>query len=717
MLDWDTEGHVPLDVEAYKEVAQEILAQAPLPPTLVYKTRAGARAAWVHPALPPLEAEALSRWLATEYLSRGVTFDHGRWAWNLPFALPFVVRDGQPLDPEPFHVGNPLTQAQLPDLSGLALDTAQFLDHGQLRAPLPDRDEAISLVWRQGTSKLTPWGQAANRRMRDRPAQQAFDYSNPPLLTLNRNPTLFSWIGSLISMLALSPDTTPAHVWGTILPTAILSTRQDGRDLMAETWKMTCYCWAKEQAQSKALEVTRTTFVQTLKRGTDDWWPTAPEDEAEYAQALRRRLILAHLQDYYVLQANGLYSEHPIKSPTLIAGLRHSGLVGKDRLLHALEVQTPKGLVPLSPQRALDVFASPIHTVEITGGPPRGGRLLADGTLRLSRYSRRPDLEPEFDQRVDDWLCAMFGPQLPRALQLLKAHIAIERGPVAAFSINGPTGIGKGLLARGLSEVFTGLCYADHKIFEGWQYFLDRTPIVWLDEQPPQVKGFDAAFRQIVGGSWITVNQKHQAMVRLQANLRVLMTANSDAMIRALYARRGMSKDDRAAVAARVVHFDLSERSNGADFLRQKGGPAFTRGWVADTGTPSEGVVARHLLHLYHTVEPSDESVRFQVQGAATPEFEWEDSDVAEMGEILVHMLRQDPARERVSTREVIDFMDTFLNMDNLNKRPNAVQIGRRLSYWCGPPFGRGGMRRIDLERLATFAKKVGIMPKIEAKK
>lgn len=710
-LDWDSDGHTEIDEDDYVKIAKEIVAACKalnLPePTLIYRTRAGCRVIWVHDPVEPEKAESFNRYLILQFLKKGICFDN-RWPWNNLFALPFVVRDGVPLDPNPLRRGP--THGVLPEFDDPGYRLSRALDHAQLRAPLPDTTDAINLVWREGSGKLTPWGTKAARRMRGRDAEVVFDFNSPPSFKKDRNGTLCSFLGSLVAMLYTVEGTTPEHIWGCVLPAAQFNSRPDGRNLVAETWKMTCMCWAKEAANHEVQAEDARTFMGNIREGVKAWLPSPPEDDEQLAQTLRRRLILSHGNEYYTLQESGLYAPYPVKGPTVISALRHSGLVGKDRLIPGLEVQGPKGPQRLTGQTAIDSMGYPVQIVELTGGPPEGGYLRSDGSLMISRYTRRVDIPRTYDQRVDDWLSAAFGQFKDLVYQWIAAALSFELGPVAALSIQGVSGMGKDMFGLALAETITSRTCAGSEIFEGWQYFIDRSPFVWVNEQnPPGAKGYDGRFRELVGGAYLTINQKHQAMIRVLASLRMLMTANSDLLVKKLYARRGMQQDEREATDLRLIHLNLAGRKDGAKFLAQKGGLNYTRGWVRRGNEPGDSVVASHFLWIHENVRLPAPG-RFLLDGRIVPEHAFENEDLADLGEILVTMFESGRVvNGHVSASEVLHFMDNFLSLTPPRKGFNLVSLGRALGFFSKGERKRDGRRRLDREKLLAFARHTGL--------
>lgn len=715
VIEWDTDDHSEQDVDDYNTTVNEIVCAAHelgLPePTCIYKTRAGCRCLWQHPPIEPELAEGFARWLIVQFLKKGICFDATGWQWNRLYALPYVTRDGVPLEPPDLRVRAPLTV--LPEFDDVGYRLTLTLDHAQLRAPLPDQSDAIALVWRSVSDRLTPWGMRAAKRMTNRDAHQVFDYSNPPDLPKGkRNDTLMEWIGSLTTMLSSSEGTTPEHIWGAVLPTAIHNTRPDGRNLTAECWKMVCYCWAREGAQTVAAAEETRTFLETLREGVKAWWPEPPTDDTEFSQALRRRLILSHDTSYYVLQQNGLYAPAPVKGPSIIPALRHSGLVGADRLIPALEVAGPKGPQRLTGQTALESMGCPVSIVELTGGPPEGGYLKPDGTLTISRYTRRTDIPAVFDQRVDDWWDAAYGPHKDTVYLWVKAALSFELGPVAALSIQGVSGMGKDMFGLSLAETITSRTCAGSELFEGWQYFIDRTPFVWINEQnPPGAKGYDGRFRELVGGTYLTINQKYQAMVRVLASLRMLMTANSDLLVKKLYARRGMQRDEREATDLRLIHLDLRGREEGAKYLRQKGGLKYTKGWVRRGNEAGDSIVASHMLWAYENIT-LPEPGRFLLDGKIVPEHAFENEDIADLGEILVAMFEKNLARNgHLSASEILDYMDNQ-SLTPPRKGFNLVSLGRCLDVFAKGSKKKDGRVRLDTSKLLSFARHVGLSHK-----
>jgi hypothetical protein len=100
--------------------------------------------------------------------------------------------------------------------------------------------------------------------------------------------------------------------------------------------------------------------------------------------------------------------------------------------------------------------------------------------------------------------------------------------------------------------------------------------------------------------------------------MRIVMTANNDKVVRAITQGHTLSREDRAAIAARIFHWRADPLSGR--WLAQKGGRTFTDGWIdGDDGSPGKATVAKHFLWL-HKNRPEPRGSRFLVEGGMDQE-------------------------------------------------------------------------------------------------
>ena len=687
-LDYDNVNHEPLDVAGYRSLLERI-EDAPLSylPTYTWKTRSGARLLFVHDLVSPERAEALHEFLRHHYEAAGIPCDPGVWEWNRPHALPWVVRDGAPLDPDQVLEREPL--GVLPDVQ--ERQAPLRLNLRTLHRTLKDPE---GLVWKNGqpTDKLTAWGAWAKGRMVGRDALAAWEV--PSLEPSTRNPTLFKWAASLVSMTYGLQDTTPEHVYEVLHPTVEANLRAG---LDREVWRAVCYCWAREEAQHKQNEVARVGFLDNLRAQVAKWGVTHPSGEDDFLEWIQERLFLTLDGCYYSLRENGLYALQPVKYVNLVASLRTSGMVGGDRVLPSLSTLNDKGkATPLRCQDVVDRYSTPISEILFKGGNTLGGTLVGDGKLLLTTFARRPDLIPERSEWVHGWLSSWFGEYLPLVEEWLSGALDFEGGPIAALSLQSVGGSGKNLLMVALARTITSLCYSQaQEVFGSFQPKLGKTPFVHVDETWPNPRGVHAFFRSLIGTWTQTVNRKYMHESDMQVCPRVILSANRSNLVEVLFGDPNMTRAEHEATAERVIHLRLG--SAGKTWLEENGSMA-----VASQKLESDEI-SRHLLWLYHTV-PRHKKGRFLMVGDSKDPFllSLADGNVATLGEALVLMFETDKinAITPVTASMVLHFMDNLMLTDRF-RGFNLITLGRALR---NSGFLKTD-RTVNVARLCRFAK------------
>lgn len=694
-LDYDNADHAPWkDKKGYKALLRK-LKRTPglILPTYVWRTRAGARLLFSHPPVSPEQAEALHEWLRTHYMSHGIPLDPKVWEWARPHALPWVVRDDVPLDPEPVLQFEPLTI--LPDLPERRVRLK--VDSETLRADIPDADEATALVWKNGSDKLTDWGTWAKRRMAGSDAEAAFDLNTLPQLEVKlRNPTLFKWAGALAHCTFGKKRTTPQHVFGLLYPT-IHANHRDG--LAKEIWRGVCYCWAEEEAKSVAAEEEAKTFLEGLRQSMKVWSPDAPDSEEEFNQWVRSRMVLSHGTDYYLLQPNGLYAPSPVKHASLVAGLRTGGMVGTGRVLPDL---VTKDGTAVKCQDVVDRFSTPISSIVITGGQKIGGVLKDSPTgpeLVLTTFSRREDIKIAPSEWCAGWLRAMWGEHLPTAEEWISCSLHFEGGPVAALSTVAGGGVGKDLFMWALALATSSKTFSLAKQVVGeFKPKIHRTPWVWFNEGVPRIRELHTIFRELVGGHVLESNRKHIQQQDVNMCARVFMSANKPIIMEALFGDPHMSDVEQEATAERVIHIPLG--TGGRKWLEAHGSKDVAAEKL------NSGELSGHFLWLWETIPRSRHTGRFQMTGdRANPYLRsLAFVAVATVGEILVRMFEAGKLSplDKVKAGKVLDFSDNLL-LTSRARDLSLVSVGRALARFVRPD------RRPNLRKLWEFATACGM--------
>ena len=582
-----------------------------LAPRLWYLTRGGVRIIYEHDPLAPAQAEHLHRLLTEKFMAQGVIMDATVWEWNRLHRAPNVIRDGQEYSPT-LHWG-PVTDLSPYDLT----DPTPVFNVPSFDSPQPTPEEAREILWEPAADRgerATPWGRWAKGRLKNRlEGEMTLCFQmHPPPLPDPRNPTLCSMIGCAISLLSGQMGTTPRHIYGLLYERTVQSLRPDGRDLAAELWKMIGYCWnkeiAKESFREESVQQAQAKLLEAVPEATD------------LARVLDRLIVRVCRGVYYVMQSDGFYSNISACRDTLRNNMQRSGLVGPDKVVSLRKV-TNQGERDMTAQEIINdhtLCVSPDIRLK-PGYPPNKGWLEGDH-LCFGSYSRNPDLEPEYSDAVDTWLKLFFGDYYNDACKWIGLSLAFERGPICALSLTSGPGTGKGMLVSGLSEATIPGTVATAAVFGDWQYAIKTTPWIVVDEGwPEKTKDLSKTFRLLVGGGAFTVETKYAHQEVVNANPRVVFTANNRTTIEKLFMAQGLTQEDVDAICQRVFHCDLGP--DAAEYLQARGGFRFTGGWVANlaTGTESKFTLAKHFLWLYEKHKDDEAPGRFLMQDMTDP--------------------------------------------------------------------------------------------------
>lgn len=264
----------------------------------------------------------------------------------------------------------------------------------------------------------------------------------------------------------------------------------------------------------------------------------------------------------------------------------HGGVVVKLKEWWPDLLITQNSGAPWSLSRILYEYGGVVDAIVYTARP----RGVVDGVLEVGLY-RSPDVNEvyhedvavyleTFDRRVRDWL-SWLG--------------ALER-PVPALILQGPKGIGKGLLSAAVSRYFGQSGAVDWRGICTDQFAsarLVQTPFIWGDE----VRCFANAtqteiFRSLTGNLEHTVRRMRTQPQTIRTALRVFWGTNEEHVLSIAGKHTSQSLD---AVQSRVIA--IAAGSEPAEHLAERGYWKLTGEWVdRPDGTP--GKLVEHIAWL-----------------------------------------------------------------------------------------------------------------------
>ena len=179
----------------------------------------------------------------------------------------------------------------------------------------------------------------------------------------------------------------------------------------------------------------------------------------------------------------------------------------------------------------------------------------------------RTEFEPAYDERVDGWLRAMAGPaRAERLLDWVSVLTALDE-PCAALYLEGPKGVGKGLLSAGLSQLWSenGPTPLERVLGSDYNTLITQCPLLFADEIfPVDARGRPRTgeLRQLVQARTHVVAEKYVTDRTLKGCVRVIIAANNRSL---LSGNADLTQHDIAAIVDRVLHIPVC--SDGEAFL------------------------------------------------------------------------------------------------------------------------------------------------------
>lgn len=318
---------------------------------------------------------------------------------------------------------------------------------------------------------------------------------------------------------------------------------------------------------------------------------------------LKNHWILQKDQSYYLLlsgsyQGPFTWAELEKAAQTILAPAYTAGV----------EVYKPNQwgeLTPKSAKELVEEYGSLVREIVVDLSAEKASFNIRTGTLVEAPCPPRITT-PEYNPDIARWLELLGGETHHKLLDWLSVVTRIDV-PCAALYIEGAKGVGKSLLAEGISRIWTDQGPAPLvDVMAQFNATATRCPLVFADEAVPKdLKGQSRTgeLRQIIQARTRTLNRKYLAPATLRGCIRLILAANNADL---LNSSEHLTVNDIEAIVDRVVHLDASTAKAAQEFLDSLP-PGTTMAWV------EEGI-AKHCLWLRdnHTIQGHH---RFLVSG------------------------------------------------------------------------------------------------------
>ncbi len=545
-------------------------------------------------------------------------------------------------DEEGFFVSDPVSSSGVLDLMGLpSVQSGRKGSLVRVTSTQPEPEDADALLWRitdKNTQVATDFFRDAKSRLKGRGYDvPLYQGAIEVPAGVDVYPELRRWVASAVSLLFGREGVGPEHIYSLFFKPVEQLPDDEGKDWSRRLWRLVEWAWGRElgnaedklvkqeEAHGQAVDA-----LDAIIAGVRGWNPLLPEDPSEALEWIKRRMIAHAGQFHFVMRKDGLYSKNGVTSSELYAQIHLQGMQGFINITR----ETKEGKIVAAPyvEVAAD-YMIPVSAVEALpekeGGylvPPAEGEV--NPRLVIPSYRRRRDLTPQFDARCDELIRALAGfdkngfskhEQMNRHLGCM---LAFENGPCAAMSIIAPPTAGKGMLVKAFVECLEEPEIATEDDLVGsFNAALAKTPFLSLNEGLPETWHKNAldAFRRLVTADAFSINEKHKPIIKVSNDVRIFITANNMNIFVEFGNGRDLEPHDREALGIRLIHYGPGDAP--CRLLKAKGGKRWTKGWIADKKSPSNFVLARHLLWLWElygkNAEPGEgaSGERLLVQG------------------------------------------------------------------------------------------------------
>jgi hypothetical protein len=232
------------------------------------------------------------------------------------------------------------------------------------------------------------------------------------------------------------------------------------------------------------------------------------------------------------------------------------------------------------------------------------------------------------DDQVMEWLRLLGGSDPEGFLDWLACVTYTADTPLCALYIQGGSGIGKSLLAKGIASLWRA-APVDYNVVMNSSFNgeVSECPLLFADEgirvNRRDDEGASQKFRSVVSSTAHYINAKNQRPVVLYGALRVFVCSNKDD---GLPFRESLGAHGIQAVIDRVLHIEVGEEPR--HYLESLPANTIARTWAPRDGEP--GLIAETLMWLReHRQVTPEPGARFLVMGKETA---WHRSFTANQG-------------------------------------------------------------------------------------
>ena len=600
-------------------------------PHVLYQTRHGVRMIWVYDEPVPVEqGEAFAKDFHQRCLSVGLEFDEAALDWTRLSRLPYAPEGLDPdleLTPEA-----PLLRPKAVPSS----DPRPREVRPSERRLMPNDADVANVLGSEW------WDKAREILEPTKYYDPLFSADHGPLVEPGGRDSAFTkFAGAVVHYTKNLDGTTPTHVYAVLHFAAEAATDScpEGEDWCAKVWdKVQRLCDKEEISHAQAIvkaEV-KASKTERMLQGVREWCrdsSLAAQLAGPNAMDVLRNymaVVIAGTNETHLMTPKGYYDKIGVRSHSkVLQRVRELGMT--DLIPIRVPRDDGKGMKTISENDFGIAYGTTVENIEARAAIPGNfvRKLGTDNaTLILKTYELRKDLEPHFDEDVDEWLKHFFGKHYDEGVRWI-AHALDLESPIAGLSMKGPPDCGKKLLSQGLAECIDTEEYRGSEVFGQWNRDLQLTPFVVVNEGLPATKPGEKPFadrvKDYIGGDRIMISTKNRADRVLLAVPRIIFTANDHEILNSLAKGKDMTPEARRSLAQRLIHFDLPD--DAGEWLAGKGGMLFTgrpgRRWIrSDVGKDSDYVVAKHFLWLYENRDKWPAGTgRLLVEG--DPEAEW----------------------------------------------------------------------------------------------
>lgn len=638
-----------------------------------YSTRAGYRLFWkLEPPLPVSRANGFLRaWGEKVSKEVGIEVDAASYEWTRFFRLPRAKRDGEVLDSamdfsvvEEGDVLNPWTTGLVPDTADEGTASVEYGDAPEepVEVTLEMYGAAYQFPWMQHGRPVPPDAAGSTyttlRSALARIGEQS-GCTDPHVLasyawasvqatpgrTISELWRLASWVAAqeernAQKLKSADPRVAPVNLdpptseeWAAVDAVfrgrrrQLFNRLRDGQPLTKTKADQLpkLYEAARHIVENSEVPTPEALYrllypsVRSMKSPTDEVWSQCirlfeeKRKAAESPENVARAFCNRHPLTLKVLGTNELYQLDTREQPYIYRPCDQTAMLWAFNRYTRPALPVEVDYQGLQLPDVLDRYGSVVETVEFVSGLT-GTRFDVSRKCLESGVHVLAPCKPEFHQDVDDWLRALGSSEQEVFLDWLASVTYTQDQPLAALYLNGPPGLGKSLLLKGISSLWGVAPVSYDTVAANFNAGLLDCPLVAADEgitvSPVQQASASEQFRNLVANTTHATRRKFKSDATLHGALRVIVTANdSDA----IPFKKQLGQHGLDAIVQRILY--IKTDNSAREFLEALGGRQGVSDWLAPGCRP--GRIAEHLLWLRDNREVAP-GKRFLVEGKMT---------------------------------------------------------------------------------------------------